>query len=71
MNELSKPEFVTHVKNIYQVPHEKVRDLVERLEYPVILDSNIFIPESYDKPVDEEEAFVNGIIVDYMVRSQG
>lgn len=49
----------------------KVDEYVTKIEHPVIIDDAVYIPEGYRYTLDEEEAHLNGLIVEFMVRRIG
>ncbi len=60
-------EFKAFLLNAYGVKEEQVDYVLNRIECPVLIDNAIFIPTSHTRPIDYDEAFVNGIIVKFMV----
>lgn len=49
---------------------EYVEDVLERIQDPVIMDDHLYVPDTFMGHIDENEAYVNGIIVKYMVLSR-
>jgi len=68
-NFTDKDDFAKHLSNVYQKNTNDVNGVLDRIMYPVASNDYIYIPPNYMGKFNEDEAHVNHLILDYMVKN--